>query len=116
MAAYTDIQVSRQIYISSSYDYFVEVSYKHQQRWWTRTYFITAGGLMHLSGMGWFNVPHYVMREIDSQLLELMRSGRVIYHEYDRDGNKRFTDFRYHSPETVERIMSRLERKLSITP
>lgn len=109
MPAYTDIRVHREINVSSSFDYFVKVYYKHNGQRMSRDYWITGGALESLQNTGTVKVPRYVMHEVDAQLLDLMKSGRAKYYEYDRDGHKRYEDLRYYDPERVQGFIRRFE-------
>lgn len=109
MPAYTDIRLSKEIYISSSTDYFVKVFYQYQTLRWTRSYWFAGRGLQGVNSPHVVKMPRYVIREVERQLLELLKSDRVVYHEYDRDHNKRYSDLRYHRSEIVEDMISMLE-------
>lgn len=56
--------------------------------------------------------PEYVIRECQYQVMNLLLSDKTRYYEYDRDGNKRYENLRYHDVERVKRWGKRMAERL----
>jgi len=57
-----------------------------------------------------FKAPAYLDRAIRTEILRALKTDGIRFYEHDRDGNQRFDDLRYHNQESVDWIISRLER------
>lgn len=98
---YQDIKVSSQVNVSSSSHYHFTV-YLSQT-----TGYIKPRRLKEFYSFNVYNridtqFPKYVQHEVKAQMLELVKSGKADYFEYDRDGNERREDFRYHDQHHVD--------------
>lgn len=51
------------------------------------------------------NVPKYVIEAVEAELRRLWLNGELRFFEYDRDGNERYADLRYHCPEWFARLI-----------
>ena len=104
--AFDSIKIGTAIYCSSSYDHFIQVQVQRRGKWQQRPYWIEGATL---EGMN--RVPNYLYVQIERQLLKLLEDGNATFYEFDRDGNKRFTDLRYHDAEWSVRRIERLRRE-----
>jgi hypothetical protein len=106
---YTDVRIIDEIYVSSSMDYFATVVFKDQGKHQSRDYWL---GSQQFLGRGdhmeWNGAPAYFQNEVKAKLVELLKSGKVKFYEYDRDKNKRYEDLRYHWPGMVDHFIKRL--------
>lgn len=103
--AYQDVQVLRDVYVSSTGHYTGAVRFvRHGQRF---KYDVDLSGGLTVFGRGLneIKLPKYVMNRIRELYLEAFEHGHNQYHEYDREGNKRYEDLRYHSQEAVNWII-----------
>lgn len=93
---YTEILVSSSVYVNSQGDYtfsvrikgFGHVKYDPSVGFWTAT--------------AEPKFPKYVEEAVDEQVVQILLSNDTVYYEYDRDGNKRYDNFRYHDPENAK--------------
>ena len=104
---FTDVSVSSYINCSSSFDHFVPVHFKDNGKRKTLDYWITGDELLGARGMG-IEIPYYFRQTIHHELLKTLKAGVTVY-EYDRDGEKRFENLRYHEPDCVTRWIEALE-------
>ena len=58
----------------------------------------------------WFTwtAPQYLIAEADRLIAQGCREGRFKFYEYDRDGNKRYENLRYHDGEHVQWLAEHL--------
>lgn len=54
--------------------------------------------------------PNYVYETVERQILDMIRAGKLRFYECDRDGNKRYENLRYHSADSFEWVIKRLEQ------
>jgi hypothetical protein len=109
MRKYTEILVSSSVYVNSQGDYtfsvrikgYGHVKYDPSVGFWTET--------------AEPKFPKYVEEAVDEQVVQLLMGNDTVYYEYDRDGNKRYENFRYHDPENAKgygrQILASLEKK-----
>lgn len=109
---YTQIYVTSEVYVNSQSDY---TFYAHIKGYGKVAYDPSVGFYVPESrqnpSMNRF--PLYVRREVDRQVLERLLSSDTRYHEYDRDGNKRYENLRYHDIERVNYLIQDFRRDLS---
>lgn len=105
---YTVIQVNSLVYVSSSYHHFFSVVIKEHEHRYSRDYSIECGYFSSKHSVT-IELPKYVVREVERLIHEGFKAKRFTYHEYDRDGNKRFDDLRYHDADWEARISPLLE-------
>lgn len=104
------VSVSSEIYCSSSCDHFVKVFYKRNGKGMNRDLYIENRDLLNEYGTDLVGVPNYFMVEVKRALLIVLPTAR--YHEYDRDGNKRYENLRYHYSDWVDWMSGVLKRDL----
>jgi len=93
---YTNIEVEKSGYVSSSYDHHVEVTYQIEGKGRYRsTYCITCGAFSGNRGLD-YSKPVYMLKEIVRQLAKLILTDAIQWHEYDREGQKRYENLRYY--------------------
>jgi hypothetical protein len=112
--AYLNIQVLREIYVSSSGHYFGKMRYVHNGQRFTRDVDLNNGTVLALDDVYPVQLPQYVMRRVWELYLEAFEHGHNDYYEYDRDGNKRYDNLRYFSYEGEAWITECLRRDLGI--
>lgn len=117
--AYTDVDVSTILYCSSDSHHHVHVWFKRRGKRGVNahisaTYCVEFGWLdnLHPQGNEDLRVPAYLRREIKRQLLAHLEAGTVKVHEYDRDGNKRWENLRYHEDDWVATTITWLRSQL----
>lgn len=110
--AYTHIHVSKSINVSSTGHYTGKMYYKHHDRMIMRYVDLSNGRVLSKPEAGLYEIkmPAYVMQEMRTRFIDVMTGADVIYFEYDRDGEKRYSNLRYHAPETVAWIVECLKR------
>ena len=57
-------------------------------------------------------MPKYLQREIYEQALRLLLNGDARFFEYDRDGNQRYSDLRYHDARLVDAMIAGLQNRV----
>lgn len=97
---YTNIEVLKTGYVSSSCDYFIDVSYQRGSEGRYCSTYCLAGGFV--SKRGWDNAkPQYMLAEVKRQIALLVQEDGIKWHEYDKDGNKRYNNLRYYDRELL---------------
>jgi hypothetical protein len=91
------VKVLTWVNCSSSMNYTFYVSSNHGSLHYSDGYFFRKG--KRGEWLVWNNPPHYLEVEIQRQIAEMHRAGEFKVFEYDRDGNERKTDLRYHESE-----------------
>jgi hypothetical protein len=106
---YTDIRVYGDVYVSSSFDYFARVRYSCGGKVHRRDVWINSASIEYENGLGSLKIPRYFQRELERQIVALLKDPTTRFHEYDRDGNKRYEDLRYFDADYVAAIIRRLD-------
>jgi len=88
-------RVSNEIYCSSSGHHFIRVSYQVAGERRAGDYCFEVNSLSGKKTPSLI-LPKYFERDIKRAAHELLTNGKPVYHEYDRDGNKRYEELRYH--------------------
>lgn len=106
-ARYTNVSMLHDVYVDSMWHYHGHAVYFDQKsmRRYVREY---CWDIVDPLG---FQAPKYLEAECERQWLALLKSGEARFYEYDRDGNRRYTDLRYYDPADVARIVETLERR-----
>lgn len=99
------ITTAREVYCSSSTDYFVAVLLHAGLGRAQRSYHINSRSFMGKHGNSLNNTPQYIQREIHRQLRESLTAGKLIIAEGTGDGRKRTTNLRYHDPEYLAQLL-----------
>ena len=111
MPRYTDIRVFKEINVTSSGHYFAKVAYREygQQRI-VRDYCLTSGfiALKKYNAGDWTGAPNYLLQEVRRLIAENIRMGWFVYFEYDREGNKRYSNLHYYDAEHVAVLANQL--------
>ena len=110
-AKYSKINVFGDVYCSSSGHHFISVDYKVGERRWSREYSIDNDDMLTGDGMYLKEFPAYFLREIYKQLIDHLPTCRV--YEFDRDGDERDTDLRYHPDDWTEKTLVWLRKQLA---
>lgn len=92
---YTDIETQSTGYVSSSYHYFTEVTFKENGKL-MRMRLCIPSDLYQPSAL-----PKYACLEIMRQLRQRVESGQIRFHEFDRDGNKRWEGLKYFDQDAI---------------
>lgn len=92
------IQIHRHANVTSTGHYGWEVSYRdtsgnRHHRWYHY-------GLMKPME---FKAPKYLIAEVERLIAADIENGITVFYEFDRDGNKRYENLRYHDPDYVQR-------------
>lgn len=97
---YTEITVLTEVYVNSQSDY---TFYVHIKGYGRVAYDPSVGFYVPESNQDprMNRFPRYVVFEVDLQVLERLKSPATRYYEYDRDGNKRYENLRYHDAESL---------------
>lgn len=93
---YTNIEVSTSGYVSSSGHYFVEVYFSVNSKGRYHTTFCLNNGFT-----AYKQRPQYMLAEVKRQIALLVIEDSIVWHEYDRDGNKRYDNLRYYDRELL---------------
>jgi hypothetical protein len=106
---YTQVYVLSEVNVSSTRHYSFRVTIKEA----TRLHRVFYDGLRGF----WTETtnprfPQYVIRECQRQTMSRLLSDDTRYFEYDRDGNKRYENLRYHDPEFVKQWGKNLAERL----
>jgi hypothetical protein len=56
-------------------------------------------------------MPRYVEREIEQQVIRLHDASEIKFFEQDRDGNERYEDFRYYDAEEWGGIVAWMDNR-----
>lgn len=107
---YQDIRVINEVYVSSSFHHFFRVVMK-QVAGDKRLHVTDDYGFEFAEPFEHRRYPKYVLEATERAILELLKSGKAVFHEYDRDGCKRYEDLRYHDDESVKWMIEVLEAK-----
>lgn len=112
--AYLNVQILREVYVSSSGHYFGKMRYVYNGQRFTRDVDLSNGTVLAMKQPYPISLPKYVMRRVWELYLEAFEKGHNDYYEYDRDGNKRWEELRYYSREGANWIAECLRRNLGI--
>lgn len=96
---YTAIIVHRDIYCSSSHNYVGRVTIVSSRKRETRYYDVHNGTIEQHSNWSEKCYPAYVRNAVKRQYRDMLEQGELSVYECDRDGNRRYHDYRYHSDE-----------------
>lgn len=100
---FTSIQLSHYVNVSSSLHYHFDVWFiEWNDTMPERRHYYWSYGDTHLTPRGAQDsraVPQYVIAELLRLTQELHQRGELVFFEYDREGNKRYEDLRYHDAE-----------------
>lgn len=108
--AYTEAKVIGDINCSSSADHFIDVKLLKRGVWHKYAYHFEGGSF--IGKRSWdIQIPAYARRMVDEAILADLKAGARVF-EYDRDGNKRYDELRYHEPGWIERRIAQLEAEL----
>jgi hypothetical protein len=108
--AYTEAKVIGDINCSSSADHFIDVKLLKRGVWHKYAYYFEGGSF--IGKRGWdIQIPGYARRMVDEAILADLKAGARVF-EYDRDGNKRYDELRYHESDWVARRIAQLEAEL----
>lgn len=113
--AYTDISISKSVNVSSTGHYTGKLYYKHRGKRTMRYVDLSNGYVMSTEGAE-LKLPAYVHHFVWPRFVDLLTSSDVIFYEYDRDHEKRFSNLRYHAPETVAWIVGHLTQDNASPP
>lgn len=110
---YEVVKVIDEVYVSSSGHHFfkvviIEVATDRRRRALDTYSFGEAEPFDH-------RYPKYVIEATERAALKLLKSGKVTFYEYDRDGEKRYTDLRYHDEHNTAWMIECLERDYAQT-
>lgn len=95
MPKYTDISISSEVYVDSQCNYHFRVRAQH---WGKR-----GGGWVYQTGFGmedFEDAPQYLLRRVRESVVQVLKDPKTIFHEYDQQRTKRYTNLRYHSEPT----------------
>ncbi len=110
---YQDIRVIDEVYVSSSNHHFFRVVMKQ----------LSGDKRLHINDDYAFGCaepfehrryPKYVLEAVERAILELLKSDKAIFHEIDRDGEKRYEDLRYHEDRDTAWMIEYLERDYEV--
>ena len=97
---YKNIRISRECNVSSTSHYGLKV-------WWEggcrifdpfNEFFFTN---VKYNAVDWQRAPKYLVNEAVRLFALAVLNDGMTFYEYDRDGNSRFKDLRYHDPDMV---------------
>lgn len=87
------------VYCTSQCDYFAKAIIISKDGRETREIDLNGCRVMwHNKPFTYKGYPRYVQRSIAGQLKQMLDEGELSVYEYDRDGNRRYHDLRYHEP------------------
>ncbi len=113
---YTDIYVHTEINCSSLTQYHVDVSWIERDSTGKgvgvkRAFYIDDWQFMSTGDRNdqheWNGAPAYLLHEVGKQLRTLVLDKTPKVFEYDQEGEKRYTDLRYHDEAYLRRLVSR---------
>lgn len=106
---YTQVFVLSEVNVSSTRHYSFRVTIKEA----TRLHRVYYDGLKSFwTEKAYPRFPQYVVQECQRQVMSRLLSDDTRYFEYDRDGNKRYEELRYHDPEFVKHWGKRIADRL----
>ncbi len=108
---YTEVSVLSEVNVSSTRHYSFRVVIKEANKI-HRVFYDGSKGFWTETTHPRF--PQYVIRECQRQTMSRLLSDDTRYFEYDRDGNKRYENLRYHDPEFVKHWGKRLAERLEV--
>lgn len=92
---YTDIKTQSTGYVSSSYHYFTDITFKENGR--TRRMHLCIPSELYPPSP----LPQYMRHEIMRQLRQRVETGQIKFYEHTRDGSKRWDNLRYFDQEVL---------------
>jgi hypothetical protein len=95
------ISINREIYCSSSHHYHVTAVVEEKGKRWQCT-----------SALYEHSFPRYLRDEISYQLRSLFVTRNLVVYEYNRNGVKRYEDYRYHTPWLLAREIGLADKDL----
>jgi hypothetical protein len=102
---YKVVRVGNDIYCSSSCDHWCGVTYTVNEVRCYGNFWFEGNCLESHTGIELCHLPRYFDRAVRAAVLTMLETNPRV-HEYDRDGNKRYDDMRYHPDGWVQ---SRIE-------
>lgn len=103
---YESVTVSNAVYCSSSMYYYVDVVL-HTSNGKSRKVNYSISVMDGIGRNGYLNLPRYVAEMIDVVVLDLYNNNKLTIYEYTRDGDKRYTELRYHNPTWFHYLVNR---------
>lgn len=98
---YTNIRILTDVYCSSTHHYGFTV-YCHDAKRGYKLDYCPSIGLTYFDKRGRpcaKSFPKYVIDEVERLIYEAYSENRLMVYEVDREGNRRRSDYRYHSDE-----------------
>jgi hypothetical protein len=104
---YTNVHVIDEFYCSSSGDYFAKVFWNEngQKPRVTKTFHVNAGVFLGTGRAMFWDAPAYLIKEVYGGLWWAVKTGDYQVYEYDREGNERREELRYHEPERFRALV-----------
>ena len=100
------VKVFASLYCTSMCDYFATAIIIGGGRRETREIDLNGLRIMwHNKPFTYKGYPQYVSRSIADQLKQMLDEGELSVYEYDRDGNRRYHDLRYHHPDHLAHVI-----------
>lgn len=103
---YTNVRVWDGIYCTSTYNYFVTVTWLENGKHTRREMQVNDGSF---DGFGtqweWNGAPKYLMNEIWAALWLMVQADDCRVYEKDREGERRYENLRYHEPNYLKRMV-----------
>lgn len=96
---YTKIVISSTIYVSSTCHYFATVFFLENGVSKRATLCIPSD--LDKSAP----LPAYAKEQIKRQIRHKVEAGEMSFHEYDKEGNKRWENLRYYDPEVMPEMV-----------
>lgn len=101
--------VSNHIYCSSSMDHFVSVFFLVNGNRVARDYWFEGNHLIQADTPFEYRIPLYFAQEIHAAIVEMLKGEPKVY-EFDRDGNKRYENLRYHPDGWIQSRLKMMEK------
>lgn len=104
---YREIKVSDQGWVSSTSHYHVTVWLAEGKRRRVRVFLINAQAFLKENGLGYLERPRYVVDEVLRQLREKIEGRKFRWFETNRQGIRRYSNFRYFDEKELTDMMAR---------
>ena len=103
---YTEIKISTECQVSSSGDYLTEIYYKENGLHRGIDFLLSSEVALGIRG-GYKVLPKYVIDEVLRQFRAAIENKTMKFFECNRDGVRRYENFRYHDMRIIAEQVKR---------
>lgn len=104
------VSVLNTIYCSSSGHYYGKVSIRNGRgKRDVRDFDFQNGVLLHKNDFAEYKgAPKYILDEIKTLYHQMLEGDKLIVYEVNQDGERRYTELRYHDPDKLRYLIERM--------